>query len=457
MITVNPRPSGLYYLYAAVAGHAFAWYCLYNLFVLWLTQHVGEAVAQQHYGNLGLAAYTLPLLGGAIAARTSPRLVAIVGGLVAVVGYCAVTLTAQHITSLTIVALAAIVLGCGLVKPNLSAMVGRLFPSGSEYAVAAFATYYSCINGGSFGSPLVGGWMAEHVSYGAAFACAVIGELVVVGALLLGRDALAVVETPSSLAALIGPVKADDATPPQLPKLDSPLAADHVGHAPDVDAHKRAKLIALWLFFGLATVAFWPAYAQNGSGLPLWAAKHTDRVILGYNVPAVWFATINSIICIFFTVPLTRLFSRLPLSLSTVAGYVLMAASFGTLLVAPTIAGHPSWLTSAIVLSSFSEVLISTVGLAQVAKLAPRHQMSMYMAIWFLTVAVGSKLAGMLGSRLPLRECFGVLVMLTLAASAATLLLRRRLDVATALTVLPAIPRPIKQPNAETGVSEYAT
>ena len=47
MITVNPRPPGLRYLYVAVAGHAFAWYCLYNLFVLWLTKHYGEAVAQQ--------------------------------------------------------------------------------------------------------------------------------------------------------------------------------------------------------------------------------------------------------------------------------------------------------------------------------------------------------------------------------------------------------------------------
>lgn len=455
MITVNPRPSGLYYLYAAVAGHTFAWYCLYNLFVLWLTQHVGEAVAQQHYGNLGLAAYTLPLLGGAIAARTSPRLVAVVGGLVAVVGYCVVALTAQRITSLTIVALAAIVLGCGLVKPNLSAMVGRLFPSGSEYAVAAFATYYSCLNGGSFGSPLVGGWMAEHVSYGAAFACAVFGELVVVGALLLGRDALAVVETPSSLAALIGPVKTDDATQPQLPKLNSPLAADHIGHAPDVDAHKRAKLIALWVFIGLATVAFWPAYAQNGSGLMLWASKHTDRVMLGYNVPAVWFATINSIICILCAVPLTRLFARLPLSVSTIVGYVLMAASFGTLLAAPTIASHPSWLASAIVLSSLSEVLISTVGLAQVAKLAPRNQISLYMSIWLLTVAIGAKVAGMVGSRLPLRGSFAVLLGLTLIASVATLLLRRRLDVATALAVPPVVFRPTK--STADGVPQHAT
>ena len=430
MITVNPRPPGLRYLYAAVAGHAFAWYCLYNLFVLWLTKHFGEAVAQQHYGNLGLAAYTLPLLGGAIAARTSPRLVAIVGACVAVLGYAATAFTAQNITSLTVVALGAVVLGCGLVKPNLSAMVGRLFPSGSVHAAAAFAVYYSCINGGSFGSPLVGGWMAEHVSYGAAFACAVLGEVVVIAALLLGRNALAAVETQSSLAALIGPVKTDATQEPQLPKLDSPLASDHVGHAPDIDAQKRTKLIALWVFFGLATFAFWPSYAQNGSGLALWAANHTDRVILGYNVPPVWFATINSVICIFCTVPLTRLFARLPLSLSTIIGYLLMSASFGTLLIAPTIAASPGWLTAAIVLSSLSEVLISTVGLAQVAKLAPRHLMSTYMAIWFLTVAVGSKIAGMIGSRLLLRNSFAVLLLLTLIASLATLLLRRRLDVA---------------------------
>lgn len=439
MITVDPRPKGLYYLYVAVAGHAFAWYCLYNLFVLWLTKHYGEAVAQQHYGNLGLAAYTLPLLGGALAARTSPRLVAMVGACVALLGYVVTSATAEHITSLTVAGLAAVVLGCGLVKPNISAMVGRLFPSGSSHAVAAMAVYYSCLNAGSFGSPLIGGWLAEHVSYGTAFACAVFGEIVVFAALFFGKEALTTVEAQSSLAALIGPVETDATAKPQLPQLD-PLATDHIGHAPDVDANKRAKLIALWVFFGLAVFAFWPAYAQNGSGLNLWAAEHTNRVILGYNVPPVWFATINSIMCIVCTVPLTQLFARLPLSLSTAIGYLLMSASFGTLLVAPMVLAHPGWLTAAIVLSSLSEILISTVGLAQVAKLAPRHLMSTYMAIWLLTTALGSKLAGMIGSRLPLRLSFAVLLLLTLIAAAATMLLRRRLDVAA----LPTIPKPVK-------------
>lgn len=433
MFVVEAKPKGLRYLYAAVAGHAFAWYCLYSLFTLWISQHYGDSVAQQHYGNLGLAAYTLPLLGGYLASRTSPRLVAIVGGCVAMLGYIAVAVTAAHISTATVLALGAVVLGCGLVKPNLSAMVGRLFPSGSSYAAAAYAVYYSSINAGSFGSPLLGGWLAEHVSYGAAFACAVLGELVVVASLLLGRRALARIETQSSLAAMIGPVETENG--PELPKLDSPLADDHIGHAPDVDRNKHNKLVALWVFFALATFAFWPAYAQNGSGLMLWAKHNTNRAVLGYDIPVTWFATINSLICIFCTIPLTRLFDRLPLSLSTVAGYLLMSLSFGTLLVAPAVVAGAGYLTAAIVLSSISEVLISTIGLAQVAKLAPRHLLPTYMAIWFLTTATGAKLAGLVGSRLPLRSSFVVLAGLTLIASVVTLLLRRRLDVAT--TILP--------------------
>lgn len=438
MLTINSRPPGLHYLYAAVAGHALAWYCLYNLFVLWLS-HIGysDAVAQSQFGNLVLAAYLLPLVGGAAASRWQPRPVAIIGGVVAVAGYVIAAVTASHPTMATIAALTAIVVGCGLVKPNLSAMVGRLFPSGSHHAAAAFAVYYSFINVGSFGSPTLGGWLAERYGYGAAFALAVVGEVVVVVSLLLGRRHLVVTATDSSLAAAIGEVEEEGwlGKTSHLPALP-PTAQDHIGHAPDVDARKQAKLVALWVFFALATFAFWPAYAQNGSGLNLWALHHTDRAVSAfgttYSVPPSWFAAINSVMCIVATVPLTRWFGRLRLSVSTAVGYVLMAASFATLLVAPVVAASPQWLVASIVLSSVSEILISTVGLSQVAKLAPRNQMSTYMAVWFLTVAVGGKLAGVMGSRLPLRVGFAVLTCVALVAGVGVLLLRRRLDVGEA-------------------------
>ncbi len=427
MLTVDSHPRGLRYLYAAVAGHAFAWYTVYNLFVLWL-KHSGQtdAAATSNYGNLVVAAYLLPLLGGFVAAKTSPLRTALVGAAVACCGYGVLTMATTP-SSTTLVALAAITLGVGLSKPNLSAMVGRLFPSGSVHADAAFARYYSYINVGSLVSPLIAGWLATSVSFAAAFSIAVLGEIVVVTSLLLGRRHLAMTSSESSLVALVGDVEVDGKT--TSPQLPGRLVDDAVGHEPAVDALKHRKLVALWIFFAFAALAFWPAYSQNGSGLNLWALDHTDRVVLGYAVPPTWFATINSIICIVASVPLVRLFSRFSLSSSTAVGYVLMAASFGTLVVAPSASAAPGYLVVSIVLSSLSEVLISTVGLAQVAKLAPRHQASSYMAVWFLTVAVGGKLAGFMGG-LGLQTGFRVLTVAALVAAALTLASRRWLDVA---------------------------
>ena len=464
MLTVDSHPHGLRYLYVAVAGHAFAWYTVYNLFVLWL-KHSGQtdAVATSNYGNLVAAAYLLPLVGGVVASGIafkaplswtrrgrftsflygtaddlhykvkglSPLRTALLGGLVAAVGYVALMLTASTPTTTTLVALGCITLGVGLSKPNLSAMVGRLFPSGSVHADAAFARYYSFINVGSLVSPLIAGWLATSVSFAAAFSIAVLGEIVVVMSLLLGRRHLAMTSSESSLVALVGDVEVDGKT--TSPQLPGRLVDDAVGHEPAVDALKHRKLVALWIFFAFAALAFWPAYSQNGSGLNLWALDHTDRVLsfasYTYTVPPTWFATINSIICILASVPLVKLFSKFSLSNSTAVGYVLMAASFGTLVVAPAVSAAPGYLVASIVLSSLSEVLISTVGLAQVAKLAPRHQASSYMAVWFLTVAVGGKLAGFMGG-FGLQTGFRVLTVAALVAAALTLASRRWLDVA---------------------------
>lgn len=434
MLTVDPHPRGLRYLYAAVAGHALAWYSLYNLFVFWLVSRgASDAAANTAYGDLVAAAYLLPLLGGVVASGYAsrvglgPRRTAILGGFVAIVGYILTTASALHHVPPGY-AVALVALGVGLSKPNLSALVGRMFPIGSSHADAAFARYYSFLNAGSLGAPLLGGWLSTTYGFAAAFAVAIAGELLVVAALLSGRRHLAVAESPSSLQTLVG----------LDVELPGTLQADHVGVdvdpriARDMAAAKRRKLVALWIFFALAALSFWPAYSQNGSGLNLWALRHTDRVVLNYNVPAAWFAAINSIVCIVASVPLVGLFTRLriALSTSTFVGYVLMAASFGTLLLAPVQAAQPGYLVVAIVLSSLAEVLISTIGLAQVAKLAPRHQTSTYMAVWFVTVACGGKLAGLLGSRLELRVGFGVLTVAALLAGAVTLLLRRWLDVA---------------------------
>jgi dipeptide/tripeptide permease len=117
-----------------------------------------------------------------------------------------------------------------------------------------------------------------------------------------------------------------------------------------------------------------------------------------------------------------------PLSFSTIAGYLTMAASFACLLVAPIAKSHPAWLVVAIVLSSIAEILISSLGLAQVAKLTPRHLQPIYTSIWFVTSGIGGQLAGWLGS-LELLTGFRVLVTLCLTGAVVAGSLKRKLDV----------------------------
>lgn len=433
MFTLDSHPRGLRYLYAAVAGHCFAWYVLYNLFVLWqVSQGVSDTAAAAAFGNLVVAAYLMPLLGGVVAdgveikwrglnLRTPSlgfRNAALLGSLCGLGGFAALALSAPLLPSVALVAF-----GVGLLKPALASMVGRMLPSGSIHAPAAFAKYYSFINVGAVASPIVGGWLSESYGYRWAFAAAIAGYVVCAVALLLGRRYLAVVEQKSSLAAALGDVEKGpgyaEATQPD-----------------DIDpTTSRRRLVALWIFFALAALAFWPAYAQNGSGLNLWALQHTDRSVSwhghAYSIPAAWFAAVNAVLCIAASSWLVRRVSRynLSLSTSTAVGYLLMAASFLVLVEAPQTAAHGGYLVAAIALSSFSEILISTIGLAQVAKLAPRAATSTYMALWYCTVAVGGKLAGMAGT-LRLRSSFVLLAAVCVTAAALTVLLRRRLDVA---------------------------
>lgn len=520
MFTLDSHPRGLRYLNAAVAGHCFAWYVLYNLFVLWqVSQGASATAAAAAFGNLVAVSYLIPLLGGVVADGARVRYLrlyraacpagpandphtvgfhptktrirsywdtlyipglgfrnaALLGAACGFGGFLALALAAPLLPSVTLVAF-----GVGLLKPALASMVGRMLPAGSAHAEEAFARYYSFINVGAVASPIVGGWLSESYGYRWAFAAAIAGYVICAAALLLGRRHLAVTEQRSSLAAALGDVepaegyaevataheslpthrelrkgekiqKGDEAytwVDPECTRLDwvtiksiDPgmfIDENHVkvrrNCAVEAKASQRRRLVALWIFFALAALAFWPAYAQNGSGLNLWALQHTDRTVIWRGhvaaIPAAWFAAINSVLCIAASSWLVRRVSKynLSLSTSTAVGYLLMAASFLVLVEAPQTAAHGGYLVAAIALSSFSEILISTIGLAQVARLAPRSATSTYMALWFCTVAVGGKLAGTVGA-LPLRSSFVLLAAVCVVATAATLLLRRRLDV----------------------------
>lgn len=424
-------------LYIAIGAHAFAFYVLYNTLVLWLISlGLPKSQASSRFGAFVFAAYVTPMLGGWISTRIGLRPVAIVGAATAVTGYLLTSLS--PLTGIVLVGI-----GCGFVKTAVTAMVGRLFPEGAPGADKAYAWFYSAINVGAFFSPIAASYLMSRYGFTTAFAVAAVGDLIVLATIAINYRSLDVVESASSIAAVTGVAV-------ELPS-DSE-AESRLDTAASAAMTRRRKMIALWIFLVLATLAFWPAYHQNGSGLNIWASENTERMTRWGEIQPPMFALINSLVCVFCggrIVAAARWLAGLmarrrqedeaaatpanepqttPLSFSTIAGYLTMAASFACLLVAPIAKSHPAWLVVAIVLSSIAEILISSLGLAQVAKLTPRHLQPIYTSVWFVTSGVGGQIAGLLGG-FALLTGFRVLVALCLTGAVVAAMLRRKLDV----------------------------
>ena len=212
----------------------------------------------------------------------------------------------------------------------------------------------------------------------------------------------------------------------------------------------RSALTILVPFFLLAAVGFWPAYHQNGTGLTIWAQQHTRLDLWGFHIPPAWFASINSMMCVLLSVPLSRWFTggsassvggsasngKVDRSFYVIpVGYAFMSLSFVVLLIAahfgPIVS--PLWLISSIVLSTLSELAVSIGGLSRVAKVTPRRYMPLAMSCWYATVAPGGIIAGQAG-RLPLLTSFVLCSALSTCAAVVYL--------ATSFLSRPALVRP---------------
>lgn len=401
---LESRPKGLHYVFTAAAGHSFAFYVLVNHLVLWLlSEGVPRENASKTFGYYIAAAYVCAVLGGGLASFLGAHSVILLGVALYLCGLFALVLNAGH----GVLVLGILALGSGLIKPNIVTLVSRMFPAKSPLVDGALARFYSAINVGAIAAAGLGGYISTRYSFRAAFITALIGELIVLLSLFLGRKAFSVTASESSLAPLIAPIESGTLPPDQ----------------PSVNWRSLGSLL---LFLVFASLAFWPAYHQNNAGLNVWAEQFTNRVVFGFNIPPTWFAMINSLICIFCAVPVITWFAiGARRKWSSIAGYALMSLSF-VLLCAVSYSGASAaeakysalWLVLSITFSSFSEVMISTIGLARVSEQAPRKWDSLFMSIWYCTVALGGWIAGQIGSSFSLIEGFWVFASLCCIAGA---------------------------------------
>ena len=434
------QPWGLAVLFFTEMWERFSFYGMRALLVLYLVKSLGYKDDDAN-GVLGIYAglvYVTPMIGGWIADRwLGMRFAAIVGGLVMMLGHFAMA-----VPSMLHVALGLLIVGNGFFKANTSSMVGELYDGPDDpRRDGGYSIFYMGINLGAFLTPFVCGTLGERVGWHYGFAAAGVGMAIGLVTLLsfqrvLGRAGLregqaaigwhnapgivlwCLVSIAVVYAGLfIGPILGGLPLAAKIVLAVVALAAAVLlprviggktvgGEKLTVAEWKRIVAICVVTMF---SVFFWMGFEQAGGSMNLFADQQTQRTMGGFEVPASWFQSINSIFIIVLG-PLFALMwswmnrSRYPLpdSAKQALGLIVLGLSFVLLDHAKVLADatgpvSPMWLFYAYLIQTVGELMLSPVGLALTSRAAPVRVAALLMGVWMLSNAAGNYLAGTLG------------------------------------------------------------
>lgn len=378
------HPRGLYVLFFTEMWERFSYYGMRALLVYYMVKHLmfSHAEASQVYGLYTGLVYLTPFFGGLLADRLlGQRRTVILGGVLMSLGHFVMVFE-----SLFYPALGLLVLGNGAFKPNISTQVGNLYPPGDPRRDRAFSIFYVGINLGAFLAPLICGTLGEVYGWHYGFGAAGVGMVIGLGIYIRGRRWLA----PDN--------------------LDQRAAQSHAPEQSGKSAGDDGNRIVGLVVISLVVMLFWAAFEQQGNTIAMFADVDTDRRVLGWEVPATWFQSLNPLFIFLFTPLITAFWAwqsgrgREPSSPAKMAiGCFLLGASFLILMSpAKTFAtdGVPVsmfWLVGFSAVLTLGELYLSPVGLSLVTKLAPARMVSMLMGVWFLAQFAGNFLAGYLG------------------------------------------------------------
>ena len=441
------HPRGLATLFFTEMWERFTYYGMRAVLVLFLVAAVGQGgfgiddkTAVAIYGLYTAGVYLAALPGGWIADRLiGARHAVLIGGIGIALG------NAILATSLSprafYLGLFVIVLGVGLLKPNVSAMVAELYPEGGARLDAGFTVFYMGINIGATLGPIVTGEAQELIGPRAGFAAA--GLFMALGVVQyhftrrhLGdagappRPEAAARSRPwmylwlglaASLLALAACMLGwIDVDPLGLAHASALLIAAtaaaffaYVFLAAGLSAEERRHAAVIVVLF-LGSALFWSGYEQAGSSLNLFAERYTVRDIGGhflaghFVVPAGWFQALNPAFVIIFApvvavgwVALARRHLNPSAPAKFAIGVILMGSGFLVMFAAASFVAHgakvlPYWLILTYLLHTFGELCLSPVGLSYVTKLAPKRLVGQMMGMWFLSLSLGNLAAGLI-------------------------------------------------------------
>jgi POT family proton-dependent oligopeptide transporter len=342
----------------------------------------------------------------------------LIGGIIIAIGHFTL---AFHPLPFFYTGLGFIVVGTGLLKPNVSGIVGSLYEKDDARRDAGFSIFYMGINLGAALGPFIAGYLAQRVDWHIGFACAGVGMTFGLIQYVLGRRHLepAIVRLAEQRRA------AREAKP--VPGTDTPLERTIGGFT----GTEWKRLAAMGVFFVFAAV-FWGAYEQAGSTLNLFGDRFTRTSILGHSFPSSWFLTVQAIFVIVLAPAFAWLWTALgrhePSTPTKFAiGLFFTGLSFLFLLIpayqlqgSPGIRVGPFWLVGCYFIQELGELSLSPVGLSVFTKLSPVKIVGFMLGVWFLADSVGNKAAGFAAgyiSTAPLPELFGIVAAVCLGTS----------------------------------------
>jgi POT family proton-dependent oligopeptide transporter len=465
------HPRGLATLFFTEMWERYSYYGTRALLILYMTAAtatggLGFSVMKSGaiYGFYTAMVYLLSLPGGWVADRIiGQRKAVLYGGILISAGN--ICLASPSLTAFYS-GLALLMLGTGMLKPNVSTIVGQLYSPGDKRRDAGFSIFYMGINLGAL-SPVIVGWVGEKVNWRLGFATSAIGMMIgVVQYLWTGKYLQEAGLHPSSsgdpdrdraqkrngsiavtgclLVLVVLAILASTGT--------ITVTAQGISDVLGWVLMAIAAAVFSWMIFGkgfstqerkragailvlfIASAVFWAVYEQAGSSLSLFAERNTNRVVLGYEFPASWFQNVQPI----FVILLAPLFAWLWIRLgrrepSSPAKFsiALLFVGLSFMVLVPAASGmhvSPNWLIGSYFLSVVGEMCLSPVGLSAMTKLAPARAVGFVMGVWFLSISIGDWLAGRAGSlyeSMPLPKLFGVGAGAALLAAVALALLVR--------------------------------
>lgn len=388
------HPVGLYVLFFTELWERFSYYGMRAILTLYLVAkstdpNAGLSWSQDDalalYGWYTMLVYVMSIPGGFIADKLiGQKKSVLIGGLILVAGHG--ILAVEEMWAFY-TGLGLIILGVGMLKPNISTMVGGLYKKGDDRRDRGFTIFYIGINVGAFLASLIVGYVGEEIGWHYGFGLAGIGMLLGQLVYMLGQKHLAGV----------GDFLGNSTDEKQRELAKKPLTAI-----------EKDRIKVLFLSF-LIVIVFWGAFEQAGGLMNIYTKEKTARELFGFMIPASWFQSLNAFFIITLGTAVAAFWAKRKhkgkeaSSLFKMAiGTMIMGFGFVFMSGAATEydgSGTSSmfWLVLAYLFHTIGELSASPVALSFITKLAPAKYASIMMGVYFAMTGLGNKVAGLLG------------------------------------------------------------